>query len=64
MMTEVRKVDVHNRRASGTFPTSPGPWAGLTRFLEQALELIAANRALADVLKRAYGTEHSGELLR
>jgi AcrR family transcriptional regulator len=42
----------------------PDPWAGLTRFLEQTLELIASDRALIDVLKHAYGTEHFDELLR
>jgi AcrR family transcriptional regulator len=41
----------------------PDPWAGLTLFLEQTLELIASNRALVDVLKRAYGAEHFAELL-
>jgi AcrR family transcriptional regulator len=40
------------------------PWAGLTLFLEQTLELIASNRALVDVLKRAYGTEHFADLLQ
>ena len=40
------------------------PWAGLTAFLEQSLELIASNRALVDVLKRAYGAEHFDELLQ
>jgi AcrR family transcriptional regulator len=42
----------------------PDPWAGLTRFLEQTLELIASDRALIDVLKHAYGTEHFDELLQ
>ena len=31
---------------------------------ERTLELIASNRALADVLKRAYGSEHFAELLQ
>jgi AcrR family transcriptional regulator len=42
----------------------PDPWAGLILFLEQSLELIASNRALVDVLKHAYGTEHFAELLQ
>lgn len=33
------------------------PWTGLTWFLEQALELMAANRGLVDLLTRAYSTE-------
>jgi hypothetical protein len=37
MMTEVRTMDVHSRKASGS-PSrrrpDPGPWAGLTLFLE------------------------------
>jgi AcrR family transcriptional regulator len=41
----------------------PDPWAGLTHFLERSLEMIASNRALVDVLKRAYGSEHFTELL-
>lgn len=42
----------------------PDPWAGLTLFLERSLELIASNRALVDVLTRAYGGEHFAELLQ
>ena len=42
----------------------PDPWAGLTQFLERSLELIASNRALVDVLTRAYGGEHFAELVR
>jgi len=42
----------------------PDPWIGLTRFLEQSLEMITSNRALLDVLKRAYGAEHFAEMLR
>jgi AcrR family transcriptional regulator len=42
----------------------PDPWAGLTLFLERSLEKIASNRALVDVLTRAYGGEHFTELLR
>ncbi len=41
----------------------PDPWAGLTLFLERSLDLIAANRALVDVLTRAYDGEHFAELL-
>ena len=41
----------------------PDPWAGLTQFLERSLEMIASNRALVDVLKRAYGSEHFTEML-
>jgi AcrR family transcriptional regulator len=33
------------------------PWAGLTQFLEEALQQMAANRGLVDVLTRAYGLE-------
>ena len=33
------------------------PWAGLTQFLEQALQLMASNRGLVDVLTHAYATE-------
>ena len=33
----------------------PDPWAGLTMFLERSLEMIASNKALVDVLTRAYG---------
>jgi AcrR family transcriptional regulator len=42
----------------------PDPWAGLTLYLERSLELIASNRALVDVLTRAYGVEHFAELLQ
>lgn len=42
----------------------PDPWAGLVQFLERSLELIASNRALVDVLRRAYGAEHFDELLQ
>ena len=41
----------------------PDPWIGLTQFLERSLEMIASNRALVDVLKRAYGSEHFTDLL-
>src|ERR1700761_649058 len=41
----------------------PDPWAGLTLFLQQSLELIASNRALGDVLTHAYGAEYFEELL-
>src|ERR1700752_4409275 len=33
----------------------PDPWTGLTQFLERSLEQLASNRALFDVLTRAYG---------
>jgi AcrR family transcriptional regulator len=39
------------------------PWAGLTQFLEQALQAMAANRGLVDVLTRAYGTDWFGDRL-
>ncbi len=42
----------------------PDPWAGLTHFLERSLEMIASNRALVDVLTRAYGAEYFAEMLR
>jgi AcrR family transcriptional regulator len=42
----------------------PDPWAGLTQFLEQSLEMISSNRALVDVLTRAYGAEHFAEMLQ
>jgi AcrR family transcriptional regulator len=42
----------------------PDPWIGLTRFLERSLDMIASNRALVDVLSRAYGAEHFAEMLR
>jgi AcrR family transcriptional regulator len=42
----------------------PDPWVGVTRFLELSLEMIASNRALVDVLTRAYGADHFAELLR
>jgi AcrR family transcriptional regulator len=41
----------------------PDPWAGLTSFLQRSLELIASNRALVDMLKRAYGAEQLADLL-
>jgi AcrR family transcriptional regulator len=40
------------------------PWIGLTRFLERSLDMIASNRALVDVLSRAYGAEHFTEMLQ
>ena len=40
------------------------PWIGLTRFLERSLDMIASNRALVDVLSRAYGAEHFTDMLR
>jgi AcrR family transcriptional regulator len=42
----------------------PDPWTGLTMFLERSLEMIASNKALVDVLTRAYGAEHFAEMLR
>jgi AcrR family transcriptional regulator len=42
----------------------PDPWAGLTQFLERSLEMISSNRALVDVLTRAYGAEHFAEMLQ
>jgi AcrR family transcriptional regulator len=33
------------------------PWAGLTGFLEQALQQMETNRGFADALNRAYGSE-------
>jgi len=42
----------------------PDPWTGLTQFLERNLELLASNRALVDVLTRAYDGEHFAELVR
>jgi AcrR family transcriptional regulator len=41
----------------------PDPWAGLTLFLQRSLEMISSNRALVDVLTRAYGAEYFDELL-
>jgi len=41
----------------------PDPWEGLTHFLERSLAMIASNRALVDVLKRAYGAEQFAEML-
>ena len=41
----------------------PDPWAGLTSFLERSLEMIASNRALFQVLTRAYDGEHFVEML-
>jgi AcrR family transcriptional regulator len=46
-----------------TAAAEPDPWAGLTLFLQRSLELIASNRALVDVLTRAYGAEYLDELL-
>jgi AcrR family transcriptional regulator len=40
----------------------PDPWAGLTSFLERSLEMITSNRALFDVLTRAYDGEHFIEM--
>jgi AcrR family transcriptional regulator len=40
------------------------PWAGLAWFLDQALELMAANRGLADALTSAYGADWLDEQLR
>jgi AcrR family transcriptional regulator len=42
----------------------PDPWTGLTQFLERSLEQLASNRALFDVMTRAYGGEHFAELIR
>jgi AcrR family transcriptional regulator len=42
----------------------PDPWAGLTQFLERSLQMISSNRALVDVLTRAYGAEHFAEMLQ
>jgi AcrR family transcriptional regulator len=42
----------------------PDPWAGLTQFLERSLDMIASNRALVDMLKRAYGPEQFDDLLQ
>lgn len=42
----------------------PDPWAGVTQFLERSLAMIASNRALVDVLTRAYDGEHFTELLQ
>jgi AcrR family transcriptional regulator len=42
----------------------PDPWAGLTSLVERSLELIASNRALVDMLKRAYGEEQFADLLK
>jgi AcrR family transcriptional regulator len=42
----------------------PDPWIGLTQFLERSLEMISSNRALVDVLTRAYGAEHFAEMLQ
>ena len=40
------------------------PWRGLTLFMEQSLELMSSNRALVDVLTRAYGAEHHAEFFQ
>src|ERR1700728_1922690 len=42
----------------------PDPWTGLTQFLERSLDMIASNRALVDVLTRAYRGEHFAEMLQ
>ena len=42
----------------------PDPWVGLTQLLDRLLEMIASNRALVDVLERAYGAEQFDELLQ
>jgi AcrR family transcriptional regulator len=42
----------------------PDPWAGLTQLLERSLELVASNRALLEVLTRAYDGEYFAELLQ
>ena len=42
----------------------PDPWDGLTQFLERSLELLASNRALVDVMTRAYDGEYFAELVR
>jgi AcrR family transcriptional regulator len=42
----------------------PDPWTGLTLFLQRSLEMITSNRALVDVLTRAYGAEYFAELLQ
>jgi AcrR family transcriptional regulator len=42
---------------------SPDPWAGLTQLLERLLEQIMSNRALIDVLTRAYGSDHFDQFL-
>ena len=42
----------------------PDPWIGLAQFLERSLDMIASNRALVDVLTRAYGGEHFAEMLQ
>lgn len=39
------------------------PWQGLRQFLERAVELASSNRALVDMLSRAYGTEFFEQLL-
>jgi len=43
--------------------TAPDPWQGLTQFLERSLELAASNRALVDILTRAYDAEVFGQML-
>jgi len=42
----------------------PGPWTGLTLFPPRPLEMITSNRALVDVLTRAYGAEYLAERLQ
>jgi hypothetical protein len=54
----VRRPGRRGRRGGGRRTRS------LSLFLEQSLELIASNRALVDVLRRAYGAEHFAELLK
>ena len=44
--------------------SQPDPWAGVALFLERSLEKIASNRALVDVLARAYDGEYFTELLQ
>jgi hypothetical protein len=47
-----------------TRAAEPDPWLGLTHFLERSLELLAHNRAMLEVLKRAYGAEQFTELIQ
>lgn len=53
-----RAVTVAEEAAS-----QPDPWEGLTLFLERSLDLTASNRALVDLLTRAYGSELFDELV-
>jgi AcrR family transcriptional regulator len=41
----------------------PDPWEGLTQFLERSLEEAASNRALVDIITRAYDTEPFRQLI-